>query len=124
MLEGVADAEVGGPFEGVVADHLIVELETVAGTNVELQGEGDVEFVLQTENPVGTGFSHDVPVLLIRRYGDEVRYRRIKTESEAAAKSGKTPKSCDKVPFIHETGRQFERPKMITPSKIIGIFGA
>ena len=122
-LEGVADAEVGGPFESVVADDLIVELETVTGTNVELQGEGDVEFVLQTENSVGTGFSHDVPVLLIRRGGDEVGYRWIKTDTETAAKSGETPKSRYKVPFIHETGRQFERPKVIAPCKIIGIFG-
>lgn len=90
-LEGVADAEIGGPFEGVAADDLIVELETVAGTNVELQGEGDVEFVLQTENSVGTDFSHDVPVLLIRRSVNEVGYRRIKTETEAAPKSGEPP---------------------------------
>ena len=123
-LEGVADAEVGGPFEGVVADDLIVELETVAGTNVELQGEGDVEFVLQTENAVGTDFPHDVPILFVWRCGDEVRYRWIKTETEAAAKSGEAPKSRDKVPFIHKTGRQFKRPKVITPSKLIGIFGA
>ena len=91
----------------MVADELIVELETVAGTEIHLQGERDVEFVFQSDDAVCTTFPRYVADLHFWRIWCVVCYRRIPTESETETPTHKSVQAFHKVSFIHEAWGDF-----------------
>ena len=125
----VQHPEVQPPVELVVGESVREEDAAVAGTEVELQGERDVELVLQSEETVRTGFAVvDTPngggvLVRVGRVGNRIVARVARFQAsdvgeglpvvaEAAAQADKSVQTFAQPPFVHEVRGEVQRPQV------------
>lgn len=107
VSKSVPHSKVQPPINSVVDGDFIVELKPVARTEIELQNEGDAEFVFQTEDPVGTSLTHNIPDLHIGRGGIVVANLWSEAEPETHAAANKTVQAFHEVAFIQDIRSEF-----------------
>lgn len=108
VSECVVHAEVRAPVE-VVGGEVFCEEASIAGSEVNLQGQWGFELVLQSDDCVGAALAevvarhHEAEDPLVLDVAPAV--------ADASAKARQPVKSSDQVPFEHEVRVQFHRPE-------------
>lgn len=108
ILKSISNTQVGAPVEVVDIDTFSEEA-AVAGTEVELQGNGRVEFVFEAEDAVGAAFAEVVAGSDKADPGGVGDVAPAVADAEAQAEH--PVETFSEMAFEHKVGVEFEVPE-------------